>query len=227
MEFSCCDMCRYHLTRWDCGGATHSRRGGGGVLDKVVSVRSGRRPRVGSNPTTYHLETSDGAQLVLFTPKSKVEVAVLQKQRALKTIAAVASSIPAPHSIFTDGSVQPDGRAGSVVFHPDMDLPVGVMRFVWIPSHVDRSHNDAVDNLAKAACGLAPSVNQPLPSLHCYWQRLMSVAMLAVEEAKDTQWMGSESIEHYVSCGHSFKYCHTGLMVRRHNVASARIRLDY
>ncbi|MPC27970.1 putative glutamate receptor [Portunus trituberculatus] len=31
-------------------------RGGGGVVDKVVSVRPGRRPRVGSNPTTYSLK---------------------------------------------------------------------------------------------------------------------------------------------------------------------------
>ncbi|MPC73330.1 hypothetical protein E2C01_067654 [Portunus trituberculatus] len=30
--------------------------GGGGVVDKVVSVRSGRRPQVGSNPTTYRFE---------------------------------------------------------------------------------------------------------------------------------------------------------------------------
>ncbi|MPC32128.1 hypothetical protein E2C01_025433 [Portunus trituberculatus] len=30
--------------------------GGGGVVDKVVSVGSGRCPRVGSNPTTYSLK---------------------------------------------------------------------------------------------------------------------------------------------------------------------------
>ncbi|MPC64536.1 RNA-binding protein 28 [Portunus trituberculatus] len=30
--------------------------GGGGIVDKVVSVGSGRRPRVGSNPTTYSLK---------------------------------------------------------------------------------------------------------------------------------------------------------------------------
>ncbi|MPC53312.1 hypothetical protein E2C01_047201 [Portunus trituberculatus] len=31
-------------------------KGGGGIVDKVVSVGSGRRPRVGSNPTTYRLK---------------------------------------------------------------------------------------------------------------------------------------------------------------------------
>ncbi|MPC87472.1 hypothetical protein E2C01_082334 [Portunus trituberculatus] len=31
-------------------------KGGGGVVDKVVSVGSGRRPRVGSNLTTYRFE---------------------------------------------------------------------------------------------------------------------------------------------------------------------------
>ncbi|MPC35468.1 hypothetical protein E2C01_028891 [Portunus trituberculatus] len=36
---------------------TSSVQGGGGVVDKVVSVGSGRRPRVGSNPTTYRFET--------------------------------------------------------------------------------------------------------------------------------------------------------------------------
>ncbi|MPC54308.1 hypothetical protein E2C01_048218 [Portunus trituberculatus] len=30
--------------------------GGGGVVDKGVSVGSGRCPRVSSNPTTYHFE---------------------------------------------------------------------------------------------------------------------------------------------------------------------------
>ncbi|MPC47002.1 hypothetical protein E2C01_040736 [Portunus trituberculatus] len=31
-------------------------RRGGGLVDNVVSMRSGRRPRVGSNPTTYRFE---------------------------------------------------------------------------------------------------------------------------------------------------------------------------
>ncbi|MPD06437.1 hypothetical protein E2C01_102251 [Portunus trituberculatus] len=39
------------------GGATAASKGGDGVVDKMVSVGSGRRPRVDSNPTTYHLET--------------------------------------------------------------------------------------------------------------------------------------------------------------------------
>ncbi|MPC33563.1 hypothetical protein E2C01_026918 [Portunus trituberculatus] len=32
--------------------------GGGGVVDKVVSMGSLRRPRVRSNPTTYHFEAT-------------------------------------------------------------------------------------------------------------------------------------------------------------------------
>ncbi|MPC72806.1 hypothetical protein E2C01_067120 [Portunus trituberculatus] len=40
-------------------------KGGGGVVDKVVSVGSGRRPRVGWNPTTYRFETNAICRVVL------------------------------------------------------------------------------------------------------------------------------------------------------------------
>ncbi|MPC95374.1 hypothetical protein E2C01_090581 [Portunus trituberculatus] len=65
---------------------------------------------------------------VLFTETSKEEIPVLQKQRALETIAAVTSSIPTPHRIFTDGSLQPDGRSGSAAFSPDLDPAGGCRR---------------------------------------------------------------------------------------------------
>ncbi|MPC65943.1 hypothetical protein E2C01_060081 [Portunus trituberculatus] len=38
------------------GATRDTSEGGSSVVDNVVSVGSGRRPRVGSNPTTYHFE---------------------------------------------------------------------------------------------------------------------------------------------------------------------------
>ncbi|MPC99639.1 hypothetical protein E2C01_095065 [Portunus trituberculatus] len=34
----------------------HTLKGGSGIVDKGVSVGTGRHPHVGSNPTTYHFE---------------------------------------------------------------------------------------------------------------------------------------------------------------------------
>ncbi|MPC41194.1 hypothetical protein E2C01_034781 [Portunus trituberculatus] len=41
----------YRVSR--CLSQVTSSQGGGGIVDKVVSVGSGRRPLEGSNPTTY------------------------------------------------------------------------------------------------------------------------------------------------------------------------------
>ncbi|MPC88525.1 hypothetical protein E2C01_083431 [Portunus trituberculatus] len=43
---------------------------GGGVVDKVVSVGSDRRPRIGSNPTTYRFEAMPFVERFKVTYKS-------------------------------------------------------------------------------------------------------------------------------------------------------------
>ena len=64
-----------------------------------------------------------------------VALPVLQRQLALETIAALSSSVPEAHHVYTDGSVQADGRAGSAVFSPDTDLPPGG----WVGSRLPDS----------------------------------------------------------------------------------------
>ncbi|KAG0727672.1 hypothetical protein GWK47_034171 [Chionoecetes opilio] len=87
---------------------------------------------------------------------------------------------------------------------------------------------DTVDGLAKAACGLPPNGNGPSPSLLCYRARLRSDALLSTARSRDTQRGDSVSIQHYdIIRAHRYKYRRRGLMVRRHNVVSARLRLGY
>ncbi|KAG0726097.1 hypothetical protein GWK47_004445 [Chionoecetes opilio] len=89
-------------------------------------------------------------------------------------------------------------------------------------------YGDTVDGLAKAACGLPPNGNGPSPSLLCYRARLRSDALLSTARSRDTQRGDSVSIQHYdVIRAHRYKYRRRGLMVRRHNVVSARLRLGY
>ncbi|XP_045134471.1 uncharacterized protein LOC123518031 [Portunus trituberculatus] len=154
---------------------------------------------------------------VLFTEISKEEIPVLQQQRAMETIAAVTSSIPTPHRIFTDGSLQPDGRAGSVAFSPDLDPPVGGWTGRRLPDSSSSTYSWRRQLVGKSRA----SIGRHLPCLR-------SAAMLAVKQAMNAQRVISESIQHYDTMrAHSFKYRRTGLMVRRHNVVSARIRLGY
>ncbi|KAG0718483.1 hypothetical protein GWK47_052366 [Chionoecetes opilio] len=87
---------------------------------------------------------------------------------------------------------------------------------------------DTVGGMAKAACGLPPNGNGPSPSLLCYRAGLRSDALLSTARSRDTQRGDSVSIQHYdVIRAHSYKYRRRGLMVRRHNVVSARLRLGY
>ena len=62
---------------------------------------------------------------VTFTPTSKADPPLLQKQLALEHISAVSSSVPAAHHLYVDGSVQPDGSAGCAVYSPDVEPPEG------------------------------------------------------------------------------------------------------
>ena len=61
--------------------------------------------------------------VVSFNPTSKSDFPPLQKQLALESIETVMSSIPAPHRVYTDGSLQVDGAADSAVFSPDLEPP--------------------------------------------------------------------------------------------------------
>ena len=239
---------------------------------------------------------------VCYTPTSKAALPVLQRQLALETIAALSSSVPEAHHVYTDGSVQADDRAGSAVFSPDTDPPPGgwvgrrlpdsssstfcelygildavsllsqrglsgvvicdsksallalssakptcrqvvlrilsflallqgrdlKVKFLWIPSHIGLAHSDTVDAMAKAACRLDPRDAGPSPSLSCYISRIRAAAFLPTTHLTDHQRVGSVSIRHYDAfrC-HRFKYRRRGLVVRRHNVVSARLRLGY
>ncbi|KAG0718482.1 hypothetical protein GWK47_052363 [Chionoecetes opilio] len=94
--------------------------------------------------------------------------------------------------------------------------------------YTDGSLHDTVGGMAKAACGLPPNGNGPSPSLLCYRARLRSDALLSTARSRDTQRGDSVSIQHYdVIRAHSYKYRHRGLIVRWHNVVSARLRLGY
>ena len=60
---------------------------------------------------------------VTFTPTSKADPPLLQKQLALEHIRAMSSSVPAARHLYVDGSVQPDGSAGCAMYSPDVEPP--------------------------------------------------------------------------------------------------------
>ena len=50
---------------------------------------------------------------VFFTPTSKEDLPLLQKQAALEAIARVSSTVPAAHHLYVDGSLQADGSSAA------------------------------------------------------------------------------------------------------------------
>ncbi|KAK3893260.1 hypothetical protein Pcinc_002944 [Petrolisthes cinctipes] len=102
------------------------------------------------------------------------------------------------------------------------------VKMLSVPSHVGLRHNGTVDRLAKEACHLPPrGVGRPL-SLTCYLSRIRSAALLPVWRRMDAERPFSISITLYeFVCHHKYIYHRRGLMVRRHNVVSARLRLGY
>ena len=102
------------------------------------------------------------------------------------------------------------------------------VKFVWVPSHIGLKHNDTVDRLAKEACRLPPrGAGCPL-SLTCYINLVRSAAFHPLRRRRDAERPQSVSINHYESvCQRPYSYRRKGLMVRRHNVVSARLRLGY
>ena len=104
-----------------------------------------------------------------------------------------------------------------------------VVSFLWVPSHVGLAGNDTVHGLAKAACTLdLPVAVRSPPSLQCYKQALFSAIHALTVTRRDAERATSVSIQHYDNFIHvPYEYRRHGLMVRRHNVVSARLRLGY
>ena len=100
------------------------------------------------------------------------------------------------------------------------------IRFLWIPSHVGIIANDRVD-LAKRACAL-PLPADAAPSFCCYKRVIHSAALLPTLHHMNAERADCVSIQHYDHFRLSPpKYRRHGLMVRRHNIVSARLRLGY
>ncbi|XP_068213220.1 uncharacterized protein [Palaemon carinicauda] len=103
-----------------------------------------------------------------------------------------------------------------------------VLFFMWMPSHIGLAGNDRVDSLAKASCTLDLDDRNVEPSLRCLKHRIYSAAFACTVQRRDAERGTSVSIQHhdnFLQSGH--KYRRHGLMVRKHNVVSARIRLGY
>lgn len=101
------------------------------------------------------------------------------------------------------------------------------VRFAWIPSHVGIAANDHVDLLAKDACRL-PLPDGATPSLRCYEKMIHAAALLSTHHRTEAERAQSVSIRHYDHFRPSPpKYRRNGLIVRRHNIVTARIRLGY
>jgi len=240
---------------------------------------------------------------VTYTPTSKSDPPLLQKQLALETIASVSTLVPAAHHLYVDGSLQADGSAACAIFSPTMQPPVGnewlgrrlpdsssstfcelnglldavtlivqrkvngviicdsksallalssprpvcarvvqeiryqlaiahdsslIASLVWTPSHIGLAGNDTVDCLAKAACALDLDDANAAPSLQCYKKIIYSAAHNVTVLRRDAERASSVSIQHHDHFLHyRYKYRRRGLMVRRHNVVSARLRLGY
>ena len=62
---------------------------------------------------------------IWFTPTSKSDLPLLQRQLALESIANMSSEVPAAHHLYVDGSLQADGSAGYALYSPTMKPPEG------------------------------------------------------------------------------------------------------
>ena len=104
-----------------------------------------------------------------------------------------------------------------------------VVSFVWTPSHIGLTGNDMVDRLAKAACALnTDDDDDTVPSLRCFRTNIYSAAYAMTVHRRDAERANSVSIQHHDHFLQSrHKYRRYGVMVRRHNVVSARLRLGY
>ena len=104
-----------------------------------------------------------------------------------------------------------------------------VVHFIWIPSHIGIQANDTADSLARAACHLdPPEADATAASLPHYRTMVRQAASTPTRLRSEAERATSVSIPHYEHFqDRPPKYRRTGLMVRRHNVVSARLRLGY
>ncbi|MPD01897.1 hypothetical protein E2C01_097445 [Portunus trituberculatus] len=129
-------------------------------------------------------------------------------------ITQVTSSITAPHRLYTDGSLQSDGAAGSAVFSPDLQPPPGG----WIGRRLR-------DNSSSTLCELYVLLDAV--RLICH-RRIRFADLLPEQRRRDNERPHSVTIQHYGSvCRHKYTYRRRGLMVRRYNVVSARLQLGF
>ncbi|KAK4322481.1 hypothetical protein Pmani_006821 [Petrolisthes manimaculis] len=104
-----------------------------------------------------------------------------------------------------------------------------IVHFVWIPSHIGFSASDTVDTLAKTASRLPlPAAQASSGSLSYYRHRLRNAARLPNVHRRTAERPLSVTIQHYDNFVYnSYKYRRRGVLVRRHNMVSARLRLGY
>ncbi|MPC53339.1 hypothetical protein E2C01_047229 [Portunus trituberculatus] len=88
--------------------------------------------------------------------------------------------------------------------------------------------NATAEHLTKEACDLPPREDGCPLFLSCYFSRVRSSALLPVRCRRDAVRPLSVTIHHYDSvCLQKCTYRRRSLMLRRHNVVSARLRLGY
>ena len=111
----------------------------------------------------------------------------------------------------------------------EADVRSQVIHFLWVPSHIGLRGNDVADRLARAACDLdLPGDEDTTASLPLYRRMVHRDACAATRVRRDAERDASVSIQHYEHfMDHPPGYRRTGLMVRRHNVVTARLRLGY
>ena len=88
--------------------------------------------------------------------------------------------------------------------------------------------NDTVDGHVKAACGRNLPAVRAQPSLRWYTNTLFSAINALTVNRRNTKRVASVFIQHYNHFIYTtHKYRRHGIMVHRHNVVSARLKLGY
>ncbi|KAG0714096.1 Dynein heavy chain [Chionoecetes opilio] len=138
------------------------------------------------------------------------------KQLALETKASVSSSCPTLNHVYTDGSLQPDGTAGCAVFS---QTSIRRLTAGLAADSVSASSTFSSVHVHKTKAGF---------TLHVFAVRVYVGVVISDVTVTDRLRANSVSIQHYDAFRQNrYKYRRRGLMVRRHNVVAARLRLRY